>query len=190
MIKRVHGYLTNRSAPGPEASRQLESEGYATLGGVFTAAEVAALAAEIEQVYADSEPDRTNDARDEFRHGMLNRSPLSQRALGHPQILATIEPLLGGDCHVIANTAWRNPPDFPGGPWHIDAGPHVPRPEGVPWDDRIPYPVFAIGAHILLVDCPLSCGPTAVIPAASAHEEKQPGRRRPCVGPGRQRAGN
>ena len=45
---------------------------------------------------------------------------------------------------MIANTAWRNPPEFTGGPWHCDAGPHVPRPEGVPWDDRIPYPVFAV----------------------------------------------
>ncbi len=77
-----------------------------------------------------------------------------------------IEPLLGDDCHVIANTAWRNPPEFPGGFWHSDAGPHVPRPEGVPWDDRIPYPVFAIGAHILLQDCTLADGPTAVVPGS------------------------
>ena len=48
-----------------------------------------------------------------------------------PRILEVIEPLLGDDCHVIANTAWRNPPEFGGGPWHCDAGPHVPRPEGV-----------------------------------------------------------
>ena len=60
--------------------------------------------------------------------------------MAHPDILAAIEPLLGNDCHVIANTAWRNPPTFGGGPWHCDAGPHVPRPAGVPWDDRIPYP--------------------------------------------------
>ena len=36
----------------------------------------------------------------------------------------------------------------------------------MPWDDRIPYPVFAIGAHILLRDCPLACGPTAVVPGS------------------------
>jgi hypothetical protein len=67
---------------------------------------------------------------------------------------------------VIANSAWRNPPTFGGGPWHCDAGPHVPRPEGVPWDDRVPYPVFAIGAHLYLWDCPESCGPTAVVPGS------------------------
>ena len=67
---------------------------------------------------------------------------------------------------MIANTAWRNPADFAGGPWHCDAGPHIPRPEDVPWDDRIPYPVFAIGAHIYLQDCTRADGPTAIVPGS------------------------
>ena len=58
----------------------------------------------------------------------------------------------GDDCHVIANTAWRNPAAFPGGFWHCDAAPHVPRAEGVPWADRIPYTVFAVATHIYLQD--------------------------------------
>ena len=73
--------------------------------------------------------------------------------------------MLGNDCHVIANTAWRNPPDFGGGPWHCDAGPHVPRPPNVPWDDRIPYPIFAIGAH-LYFGLPPVLRPTAVVPGS------------------------
>jgi hypothetical protein len=77
-----------------------------------------------------------------------------------------VEPLLGDDCHVIANTAWRNPPEFPGGPWHCDAGPHVPRPADVPWDDRIPYPVFAVAGHIYLQDCRSIDGPTAIVPGS------------------------
>jgi ectoine hydroxylase-related dioxygenase (phytanoyl-CoA dioxygenase family) len=36
----------------------------------------------------------------------------------------------------------------------------------VPWDDRIPYPVFAIGAHLLLKPCRAADGPTAVIPGS------------------------
>ena len=91
------------------------------------------------------------------------------------RILDVVEPLLGEDCHIIANTAWRNPPraqnDHGGGHWHIDAGPHVPRPPGVPWDDRIPYPVFAIGIHLLLEPCPLACGPTEVL--AGSHRSGQ-----------------
>ena len=83
-----------------------------------------------------------------------------------------IEPLLGDDCHVIANTAWRNPPEFGGGPGTATPV-RTSRGPSVPWDDRIPYPVFAIGAHILPAGLharptarPRSC-PGAIAPAGS-----------------------
>jgi len=147
----------------PAASVELERDGCAVLRGVFTGAEVAELRSEIDSVFESVPPERARDDKDDFRYEMLNRSAACQRAVAHPRILEAIEPLLGDDCHVIANTAWRNPPEFPGGVWHSDAGPHIPRSEDVPWDDRIPYPVFAIGAHILLQDCDLADGPTAVV---------------------------
>jgi ectoine hydroxylase-related dioxygenase (phytanoyl-CoA dioxygenase family) len=166
MIKRRHGNLVLRKEPAPAASELLERDGYAHLRAVLTTSEVDALSAEISAVYESSSADRPQDVHGEFRHGMLNRSPLSQRAVASRKILDTIEPLLGEDCHVIANTAWRNVPGHQGGPWHVDAGPHVPRPEGVAWPDAIPYPVFAIGVHIFLEDCPLEAGPTAVLPGS------------------------
>ena len=122
-------------AATPEAS-QLELDGYTVVRGVLAPAEVRALRDEIDAVFASVAPERGRN--DEFRYQMFNRGLLSQAAVGHPAILSVIEPLLGDDCHVIANTAWRNAPEFAGGPWHCDAGPHVPRPEGVPWDERIP----------------------------------------------------
>jgi ectoine hydroxylase-related dioxygenase (phytanoyl-CoA dioxygenase family) len=36
----------------------------------------------------------------------------------------------------------------------------------VPWDDRIPYPVFAVAAHLMLQDCTSADGPTAVVPGS------------------------
>ena len=36
----------------------------------------------------------------------------------------------------------------------------------MPWDDRIPYPVFAVAAHLMLDDCTLADGPTAVVPGS------------------------
>ncbi len=166
MIQRVGGNLALREGAAPEASAQLERDGYAVLRGALAPELQARLTTEIEAVFTQRPTERGRPDRAEFRYEMLNRSPASQEAVGHPMILAAIEPLLGEDCHVIANTAWWNPPTFGGGPWHCDAGPHVPRPEGVPWDERIPYPVFAIGAHLYLRDCPLACGPTAVIPGS------------------------
>jgi len=166
VIRRVGKNLTVFGGTAPPASADLEQDGCTVLRGVLTDAEVAELRTEIDGVFDTVEPERVRDDKDEFRYEMLNRSAACQRAIGHPRILEVIEPLLGDDCHVIANTAWRNPPEFPGGFWHSDAGPHVPRPEDVPWDDRIPYPVFAIGAHILLQDCALADGPTAVVPGS------------------------
>ena len=166
MIRRLGKNLTIYRGEAPGASTELERDGCTILRAVFSDAEVAELRSEIDLVFESVPPERLRDDKEEFRYEMLNRSAACQRALAHPRILEAIEPLLGDDCHVIANTAWRNPPEFPGGFWHSDAGPHVPRPDDVPWDDRIPYPVFAIGAHILLQGCGLADGPTAVVPGS------------------------
>jgi len=173
MLTRKGGYLSPRSDNASPASRHLEEEGYAVLRGVLSPEEVAALHTELTDVYATTPADLRNarlsaDEREDFRYEMFNRSALAQQTIGHPRILQVIEPLLGEDCHIIANTCWRNPPrsknQHGGGFWHIDAGPHIPREAGIPWDDRIPYPVFAIGAHIYVQDCGLESGPTGVIP--------------------------
>ncbi len=176
MLRRVRGYLLPRRDDAPPASRELEEQGFTHLHGVFSAAEIQALTAEADRVYAELPPDgRAAAVRDptedeDFRYEMFNRSPLAQKAIANAQILEAIEPLLGEDCHIIANTCWRNPPrpksTHGGGHWHIDAGPHVPRDPSIPWDERIPYPIFAIGAHIYLRDCPLESGPTGVIPGS------------------------
>jgi ectoine hydroxylase-related dioxygenase (phytanoyl-CoA dioxygenase family) len=166
VIRRIRGNLALLTTEVPEASSQIERDGYTVLRDVLTSNEIAALSAEITRAFDDRPAERNRTDRDEFRYAMLNFGPASQAAIGHPAILNAIEPLLGGDCHVIANTAWRNPANFAGGLWHCDAGPHIPRPADVPWDDRIPYPVFAIGAHILLKDCTRADGPTAVVPGS------------------------
>jgi ectoine hydroxylase-related dioxygenase (phytanoyl-CoA dioxygenase family) len=183
MLTRRRGYLNVRTEPAPIASQQLEQEGWTVVRGAIPAAEVAALTKEIEAIYEKLPPDgrapqRPVEEDNDFRYEMLNRSPLCQAVIGSRAILDVIEPLLGEDCHVIANTCWRNPPrernTHGGGAWHIDAGPHIPRSPGIPWDDRIPYPVFAIGAHIYLKDCPIECGPTGVIPRSHKSGQRPP----------------
>jgi ectoine hydroxylase-related dioxygenase (phytanoyl-CoA dioxygenase family) len=173
-----NGYLYPRSE-GPAAARELEELGFVVLRGVLEPALLSRLTAECLEVFArippDSRSDRPSVDNEVYRYEMLNRSALSVKAVGHPRILEVIEPLLGEDCHVIANTCWRNSAGdggSAGGHWHIDSGPHIPRPEGVPWDERIPYPIFAIGAHLYLQDCPIECGPTGVIPRS--HKSGRP----------------
>ena len=186
MLTRKSGYLRplrgELAAAVPNATRQLEAAGYTVLRGVLEPSQIAALSLEIDEVYQNFPRDdrgagaRTPAVDEEFRYEMFNRSALCQSLAGHPAILAVLEPLLGEDCHVIANTCWRNPPaesfDHGGGFWHIDAGPHVPRNVDQPWPEDWPYPVFAVGAHVYLQDCPLECGPTGVI--AGSHRSGLP----------------
>ncbi len=174
MIRRGRGYLQARTEPADPETVQLEREGYTVIRDLLTLQEVSDLRAEIGAIFerepADERGNRAPEDAAMFRYAMLNRSAAAQRAVGHPRLLEIIEPLLGEDCHVIANTAWRNPAGHPGSHggqhWHIDAGPHVPLPEGVRWPADIPHPVFAIGVHLYLQDCAIEDGPTGVLPGS------------------------
>lgn len=176
MIKRTHGYLTVLNTEDtPLESQALETEGYCVRRKVLTKVEVKALRDDIDRVYKEYPPDNRAGNRSEqedlmFRYEMLNRSAICQRTIAHPKILEVLEGLLGDDCHIIANTAWRNPAGHKGShggqSWHIDAGPHIPLADGSTWPQDIPHPVFAIGVHIYLQDCSLDDGPTGVIPGS------------------------
>jgi len=174
MIRRGRIYLEARTEPASAEAAQLERDGYAIIRGLFTSDEVAELRAEISAIFDRDPPDARGNRGPEdaamFRYAMLNRSAAAQRAIAHPRLLSVIEPLLGEDCHIIANTAWRNPAGRPGShggqAWHIDAGPHIPLAEGVRWPADIPHPVFAIGAHLYLQDCAIEDGPTGVLPGS------------------------
>ena len=183
MLRRAGGYLLPREETAPAASSQLEREGHALLRGVLPAAELAASRDEIARIYETMPADgRAAVHDDDFRYEMFNKSAVAQGLVAKREILDVIEPLLGEDCHIIANTCWRNRAGAEhrhgGGGWHIDAGPHVPRRPGVVWPDEIPYPVFAVGAHIFLQDCPIECGPTAVIPGSHKCGQPPPADRR------------
>lgn len=182
MLTRLTGFLDllDDAAEIPTASRGLERDGFALVSGAFDATEVAELRVAIGRVFDDHDADVRNPTRpaaeiEEFRYEVLNRSEAVQRLVADRRILDVVEPLLAEDCHVIANTAWRNEPRVlreDERRWHTDAGPHIPRPPWVDWDDRIPYPVFAVAVHVMLEDCPVASGPTEVIPGS--HRSGQP----------------
>lgn len=173
-LQRRHGNLELSDRPLPEPSLRLQQDGHYVLRGVFSRREVRELKAETLDVFEREAPDdRPNSSIEEngdmFRYQMFNRSALCQRAIGHRKILEAIEPLLGDDCHVISNTAWRNPPKQKsqgGQHWHIDAGPHVPLPFGSRWPEDLAFPIFVIATHIYLQSCDLDDGPTGVIPGS------------------------
>ena len=76
------------------AAREIETRGFALLSNVFKPSEIAALAAEINQVFDEQSranragSGRTPDDDECFRYAMLNHSALSQKATANPKILA------------------------------------------------------------------------------------------------------
>ena len=161
MITKKGAYLKFRKRANSTAEH-LEKHGWAISKGVFSADEVKTLRKETSRVYDElpGDPRGPNPkAWDIFRYEMLNRSSACQKAIAHRGILRVIEPLLGEDCHIIANTAWRNPPTTDrlhgGQHWHIDAGPHIPLDDDIVWPQDIPHPVFAVGTHIFPASVPL-----------------------------------
>ena len=189
MISRTYltrgGNLKLRDTESPKASQSLERNGFAVETDVLTANEIIELSQELTDLFKTTRPDvrlpgATEADYADFRYEVLNRSAAAQKTVAHPKILAVIEPLLGEDCHVVSNTAWRNLPSREkapfdvGNPWHIDAGPHIPRPADVQWDEKIPYPVFMIGCHILLKDCGIESGPTGFVPRSHTSGQLPP----------------
>jgi ectoine hydroxylase-related dioxygenase (phytanoyl-CoA dioxygenase family) len=154
----------------------LRRDGYCLIRGGLDAGQVAGLRAALDAIYAQPAPaldqayalsHHDPDWTRWHRVQLFELHPLCQLMLAHPPVLAAIEPLLGPDCHVIANIGWRTPSPYRGTPrWHTDGHPHVPRDAGIAWDDRIPYPIFAIGCMMYLTDVPLESGPTEVVPGS------------------------
>ena len=107
-------YLTVRETPVPKESEELEEQGYTIVCKAFNVKELKALRTEINQVYDERQPaSRKRDkpamkTPQHYRYEMFNHSPLCQAIAGRREILDVIEPLLGEDCHIIANTCWRN----------------------------------------------------------------------------------
>src|SRR3954454_13514083 len=92
MIRRIGQNLGVGPARVPAASRQLETDGYAVLRGVFTANQVARLRREIDEVFRTTPAERYRADAAQFRYEMLNRSAAAQAAVANRRILAAIEP--------------------------------------------------------------------------------------------------
>lgn len=175
MIRKYLNYNRPFHGQAPEASRRIETDGHYLARGVFSADEVARLREDIDRVYATHPADwrpasQTLESAEMFRYQMFNRSAVCQEFIARREVLDIVEPLLGDDCHVIACTAWRNPPGKKSAPrgqqWHVDGGPYIARPDGQEWPRGIAYPIFVITTHLWLQDVTLDDGPTAVLPGS------------------------
>jgi len=182
-IIRKNGLLHLYSPTIPSEGERLQDDGHCVIKNIFSREEIRSLKEEILDIFDNTPPDDRPSIVDAetasmYRYQMFNRSALCQRAIENRTILNVIEPLLGNDCHVIANTAWRNPAVQNCAPhgqeWHTDAGPHIPRSPAHEWPEEMPYPIFVIAVHIYLQDCTLNDGPTGVIPGSHKSGQSPP----------------
>ena len=51
----------------------------------------------MDRVFEETEPDEEIDEHEMFRHSMLSKSAICQKAIAHPCITSTLFPLLGGE---------------------------------------------------------------------------------------------
>ena len=170
-------------SPVRTPTQSLQWLGHCLVPGAFSRFEVDRLKGAVDRVYrdhpADTRDGRTSaDNAEMFRYEMINRSEEVRQVTSDRRILDVLEPILGGDCHLISSTAWRNPAEVDHAPrgqeWHVDAGPFVPRPQGVAWPNEIPYPIFVVAVHVFLEDVTLDDGPTAVLDGSHRSGQRPP----------------
>jgi ectoine hydroxylase-related dioxygenase (phytanoyl-CoA dioxygenase family) len=92
---------------------------------------------------------------------VFNRDPFWLEFLDRPGIIDVAEAVVGRDCHVIGETAWRSLPGFRGDALHADYVPITWEPAAAGGSPRVP--VFILTAHFYLCDVTADLAPTRVL---------------------------
>ena len=103
--------------------------------------------------------------------GVFNRDAFWLQFLDRPGIIDAAEAVLGADCHVIGETAWRSHPGFRGEPLHGDYLPFTWAERALPETIRIPP--FILTVHFYLTDVTPDLAPTRLV-AGSHRAGRQP----------------
>ncbi|MEE9393237.1 MAG: phytanoyl-CoA dioxygenase family protein [Planctomycetota bacterium] len=153
-------------------------DGFLLIEGALTPEQCTALRSEVD-LAMDEYP--TPGLARWVRSQMFLRGPVFEELLDHPPAFDVAEKLLsfergdkrvlGGEqmwegCQVMNVTSMVSRGESPGDLWHVDDFLLFPRPEGIPWDDRIPFPVFIVSALYYLNDLTAEMGPTLVVPGS------------------------
>lgn len=93
---------------------------------------------------------------------IFNREPGWLPYLDRPGIIELMETLLGADCHIVGQTAWRCHPGFIGSETHIDYLP-FPVDETLLISGAVRVPPQLITVHLFLDDIDETLAPTQVI---------------------------
>ncbi len=142
--------------------RGLQRDGYALLRGIVAVQQVAELRAAIDAL----QPQHWDyEGLVDHYKCVFNRDPLWLPYLDPTGVIEPVEALLGADCHVIGQTAWRCHPGFIGAEMHLDYLPMALPPACLD-DPSFELPAFVCTAQLYLSDIDESLCPTLVIPGS------------------------
>ncbi|MBI2301222.1 MAG: phytanoyl-CoA dioxygenase family protein, partial [Armatimonadetes bacterium] len=159
------------------AIEKLARDGFAVIPDALPPEQVSELRAGLEDVF--SRPDEETELRGGsmthiWRPRMFEHGPAFEAVVDNPRIIDLVEAVLGGDCHLIANSALRTGPGEGISGWHADETVRYPIPPGVEVDPRIPLPPTNLNLNYYLCDVDLPLGPTEFVPG-SHRAGRQPG---------------
>ncbi len=162
-----------------------QRDGYVHIPGVLSPEESGALRGEVETLRSTHPWPWTTRWFHSGVHlhlrsmlGLIDRTPLidmAERLLvfepgvkpGGPEGAGDEDlPPTTSDCHLINVSVNVTDPGDPGHQWHIDDNLYMPRPAHVPWDDRIPFPVYLVTAMVYLTRVGPEDGPTELVPGS------------------------
>lgn len=150
--------------------RAMNTDGFVLIPGVLNADEVRVGREKIDAL----EPIHW-DFRGQTDHykNVFNRDPYWLTYTERPGVIDIAEAALGGNCHMIGETAWRSHPGHRGVGLHLDYQPMQWPAPGIP--DGTDVPMFLCTAHFYLSPQPAELCPTHVIPG-SHRAGRRPGR--------------
>lgn len=157
---------------------ELRDDGYAFIGPVLSADEVAVLREAMERKWADPAI-RADEAGDHIRRNSMMRMFEYSRAFRdlvvREPFSSIAEAVLGDDCHLMSQNALYNEPGVGGG-WHLDDVCQFPVPDGVDGHaPEIPPPCNVLQIFVPLTDLDSEdASPTQVVPGSHLAGRRPP----------------
>lgn len=159
--------------------RALDVDGCALVANALTREQCDAACERIDALtplHWDEARGRTDapDRRLDRYLNVFNRDPFWLAFLDRPGLIDLAEAVLGADCHIIGETAWRSHPGHVGDALHADYAPVQWAEGALPAEVRVP--VFILTVHYYLNGVTAELAPTRVVPGS--HRAG----RSPCAG--------
>ena len=142
-------------------AKGMKEDGYVVIPGVLNAAEVAEARRRIDDL-TPFHYDRKDGGIDHFKN-IFNRTPYWLKFIDHPKVIGAAEAVMGNDCHIIGETAWRTHPGHGGWGIHTDQL-FFPVEEELLVSGQVELPVMLATAHFYLDDLDLDLCPTWIVP--------------------------